>query len=106
MRRSPSHTAQAGFTLIELLTALGIFLLLTGAAFTLLSSSQQRYQTDSQVLTSFQEARLGLDQMVRDIDDAGYPARVAGAARLIPEDSPAALVELLRGWIGPETQAV
>ncbi len=32
--------------------------------------------------------------------------RVAGAARLIPEDSPAALVELLRGWIGPETQAV
>lgn len=64
---------QAGFTLIELLVALGIFLVITGAAFTLLSSSQQRYQTDSQVLTSFQEARLGLDQMVRDIDDAGFP---------------------------------
>ncbi len=62
-----------GFTLIELLTALGIFLLITGAAFTLLSSSQQRYQTESQVLTSFQEARLGLDQMVRDINDAGFP---------------------------------
>jgi prepilin-type N-terminal cleavage/methylation domain-containing protein len=64
---------QLGFTLIELLTALGIFLLITGAAFTLLSSSQQRYQTDSQLLTSFQEARLGLDQMVRDINDAGFP---------------------------------
>jgi prepilin-type N-terminal cleavage/methylation domain-containing protein len=64
---------QRGFTLIELLTALGIFLLITGAAFTLLSSSQQRYQTESQVLTSFQEARLGLDQMVRDINDAGFP---------------------------------
>jgi len=64
---------QLGFTLIELLTALGIFLLITGAAFTLLSSSQQRYQTESQVLTSFQEARLGLDQMVRDINDAGFP---------------------------------
>jgi prepilin-type N-terminal cleavage/methylation domain-containing protein len=69
---SPSHK-QHGFTLIELLTALGIFLLITGAAFTLLSSSQQRYQTDSQVLTSFQEARLGLDQIVRDINDAGFP---------------------------------
>src|SRR5215469_3494288 len=65
--------SQKGFTLIELLAALGIFLLITGAAFTLLSSSQQRYQTESQVLTSFQEARLGLDQMVRDINDAGFP---------------------------------
>jgi len=64
---------QRGFTLIELLTALGMFLLITGAAFKLLSTSQQRYQTESQVLTSFQEARLGLDQMVRDINDAGFP---------------------------------
>jgi type II secretory pathway pseudopilin PulG len=64
---------ELGFTLIELLAALGIFLLITGAAFTLLTSSQQRYQTDSQLLTSFQEARLGIDQMVRDINDAGYP---------------------------------
>ena len=62
-----------GFSLLELLAALGIFLLVTGAAFTLLTSSQQRYQSDSQVLTSFQEARLGLDQMVRDINDAGFP---------------------------------
>jgi hypothetical protein len=55
------------------MVALGIFLVITAAGFTLLNSSQQRYQTDSQVLTSFQEARLGLDQIVRDIDDAGYP---------------------------------
>jgi pimeloyl-ACP methyl ester carboxylesterase len=31
--------------------------------------------------------------------------RVAGAARLVPEDTPAAFVELLREWIGPEAQA-
>src|SRR5712691_7396859 len=73
MRRVRSKSRQAGFTLLELLAALGIFLLVTGAAFTLLSSSQQRYQTESQVLTSFQEARLALDQMVRDVNDAGYP---------------------------------
>jgi prepilin-type N-terminal cleavage/methylation domain-containing protein len=64
---------QHGFTLIELLVALGIFLLVIGAAFTLLSTSQQRYRTESQVLNSFQEARLGMDQMVRDINDAGFP---------------------------------
>lgn len=69
--RSAKH--DSGFTLIEMLAALGIFLLVTGAAFTLLTSSQQRYQTESQVLNSFQEARLGLDQMVRDINDAGFP---------------------------------
>lgn len=73
MRPSPIHERQAGFTFIELLTALGIFLLITGAAFMLLTSSQQHYRTDSQVLTSFQEARLGLDQMVRDINDSGFP---------------------------------
>jgi prepilin-type N-terminal cleavage/methylation domain-containing protein len=64
---------ERGFTLIEMLASLGIFLLVTGAAFTLLTSSQQRYQTESEVLTSFQEARLGVDQMVRDINDAGFP---------------------------------
>jgi prepilin-type N-terminal cleavage/methylation domain-containing protein len=72
---SQTHRAkrQLGFTLIELLAALGIFLLITGAAFTLLSSSQQRFQSESQVMTSFQEARLGLDQIVRDVNDAGFP---------------------------------
>ena len=59
MIRVRQTSPELGFTLIELLAALGIFLLVTGAAFTLLSSSQQRYQTDSQLLTSFQEARLG-----------------------------------------------
>lgn len=73
MKLRPSARQNRGFTLIELLAALGIFLLVTGAAFTLLTSSQQRYQTESQVLNSFQEARLGLDQMVRDVNDAGFP---------------------------------
>jgi prepilin-type N-terminal cleavage/methylation domain-containing protein len=73
MKARPGKNRQRGFSLLEILTALGIFLLITGAAFTLLSSSQQRYQTESQALSSFQEARLGLDQMVRDINDAGFP---------------------------------
>lgn len=73
MKRVPGRRRLLGFTLVELLVALGIFLLVTGAAFTLLGSSQQRYQTESQVLNSFQEARLGLDQIVRDVNDSGFP---------------------------------
>ena len=73
MKPARGRKSDLGFTLIELLVALGIFLLITGAAFTLLGSSQQRYQTESQVLTSFQEARLALDQIVRDVNDAGFP---------------------------------
>jgi prepilin-type N-terminal cleavage/methylation domain-containing protein len=73
MSAAGGRGGQIGFTLIELLVALGIFLLVTGAAFGLLKSSQQRYQTESQVLTSFQEARLALDQIVRDVNDSGYP---------------------------------
>ncbi len=73
MNRVQCNSRQSGFTLVELLVALGIFLVITGSAFTLLGTSQQRFQTDSQVLTSFQEARLGLDQIVRDVNDSGYP---------------------------------
>jgi len=59
MSRRGDKTLERGFTLIELLTALGIFLLVCGAAFTLLGSSQQQYQTESQLLTSFQERDSG-----------------------------------------------
>jgi len=68
-----NKSLQSGLSLIELMVALGIFLLVCGAAFTLLGSSQQRYRTESQVLTSFQEARLALYQIVRDVNDDGYP---------------------------------
>ena len=73
MTRRLGQSVQRGFSLLELLTALGIFLLVCGAAFTLLGTSQQRSRVETQTLTSFQEARLALDQIVRDVNDAGYP---------------------------------
>jgi hypothetical protein len=56
-----------------MMTALVIFLLISAVAFSLLGVAQKRYQTESEVLNSFQEARLGLDQIVRDVDDTGFP---------------------------------
>ena len=75
MTRAKPAKAQGGFTLLELLVAATIFLLVAGTTFALLGTAQKRYQTDSRILTSFQEARLGLDQIVRDVNDAGYPPR-------------------------------
>jgi type II secretory pathway component PulJ len=68
-----SRRRRRGFTLLEMLVSMGIFMLICASAFTLLGVSQQRYQAESQVLNSFEEARLGLDQIIRDFNDSGYP---------------------------------
>jgi prepilin-type N-terminal cleavage/methylation domain-containing protein len=73
MRTIPGKKKQRGFSLLEMLAAVGVFLVISGAVFALLNITQQRQQTEAQVLDSFQEARLGLDQIVRDVNDAGYP---------------------------------
>ncbi|MGB7731579.1 MAG: prepilin-type N-terminal cleavage/methylation domain-containing protein [Candidatus Acidiferrum sp.] len=63
-----------GFTILELMVAMAIFLVICGAMFALLQLSQQRYSSQAQMSGSFQEARLGIDQIVRDIDMSGYPS--------------------------------
>jgi prepilin-type N-terminal cleavage/methylation domain-containing protein len=63
-----------GLTLLELMVAMAIFGVICAAMFALLQLSQQRYSSESQLSGSFQEARLGVDQIVRDINVAGYPS--------------------------------
>jgi prepilin-type N-terminal cleavage/methylation domain-containing protein len=75
MKRAPQKRSEKGFSLIEMMIAAVIFILLCGAAFALLSVAQQRYQTESQVLNSFQEARFGLDDIVRDVNGSAYPGQ-------------------------------
>src|SRR5271155_5891526 len=74
MRQEHHKQKEGGFSLIEMMIAAVIFILLCGAAFALLSLAQQRYQTESQVLNSFQEARFGLDEVVRDVNGSAYPS--------------------------------
>jgi len=64
-----------GFTLLELLIATAIFMVICAAMFSLLELSQQKYATETQMSGSFQEARLGLDQIVRDVNISGYPSQ-------------------------------
>jgi len=63
-----------GFTILELMLAMAIFGVICAAMFGLLQLSQQRYNSESQLSGSFQEARLGVDQIVRDINVSGYPS--------------------------------
>ena len=64
---------QSGFTLLEMMVSVLVFVLISGTIFQILSSTQRKGQTESEFRDTFQEARLGLDQIVRDISDAGYP---------------------------------
>lgn len=86
------HTNKSrGFTLIELLLAMGVFLIICAAMFSLLQLSQQRYSSETQLSGTFQEARLAMDQIVRDVNDAGYPSRgMFASGALIPTTSYAA----------------
>lgn len=100
MNTEQKSAHQEGFTLIELLAAVAIFIIVCGAMFMLLNTSQQRYQSGSQIVNSFQDARLALDQVIRDANDAGYPpsnnfstlpgACVAGSPCVDYVDSPIA----------------
>ena len=76
---------QGGVTLLELMVAMGIFLVICAAMFGLLQMSQTRYASESQLSGTFQEARLALDQIVRDVDSSGYPA--LGLFSVIPKDA-------------------
>src|ERR1700692_2459441 len=69
-----SRARQAGFSLIELLFSVSLSILISGAAFRLLNGAQKSFRTEGQVLSSFQEGRLALDMIVRDVNDSGYPA--------------------------------
>ncbi|HKV25002.1 MAG TPA: prepilin-type N-terminal cleavage/methylation domain-containing protein [Candidatus Acidoferrum sp.] len=73
MRRRSGRAHERGFTLIEMIVSVAIFVALCGAMFSLLGMTQKRTQTESQVVDSFEQARLGLDQIVQDVTDAGYP---------------------------------
>lgn len=66
--------SERGFTVLELLVATGIFMVICAAMFGLLQVAQEKYAIETQMSGSFQEARLGLDQIVRDVNIAGYPS--------------------------------
>ena len=70
---TPARSAP-GFTILEMLIAMSVFLIICAAMFGLLQMSQTRYASENQLTASFQEARLAMDQIVRDFNVSGYPS--------------------------------
>ena len=62
-----------GFSLIEMMLVMGVFMVVSGAVFSLLSAAQVRYRSEQQLVEALQGARIGLDVLTRDIHRAGYP---------------------------------
>jgi prepilin-type N-terminal cleavage/methylation domain-containing protein len=68
------HQGRRGFTILEMLMAMAIFLIICAAMFELLDLSQKKYNSETQLTAAFQDARLAMDQIVRDVNVSGYPS--------------------------------
>ena len=64
----------SGFSLMELMIVLVIVLSITAAIFQTINMTTQRSTTEQTKLDMFQEAREFMDQMARDLRQAGYPS--------------------------------
>ena len=67
------HKNMSGFSLMELMIVLVIVLSISGAIFQTINMTTERSVTEQTKLDMFQEAREFMDQMARDLRQAGYP---------------------------------
>src|SRR2546430_16119677 len=63
----------SGFSLMELMIVLVIVLTIAGAIFQTINITTQRSTSEQTKVDTFQEAREFMDQMSRDLRQAGYP---------------------------------
>lgn len=75
----PEFGAERGITLIELMIALGLFSIVSLAAFSVLSSSQRTAVMNDQTVEVQRNARLAMDLISRDIRMAGFGNPAAGS---------------------------
>ena len=63
-----------GFSIIEMMIVVVLLLIMMGAVFQMITSALARSGTEQAKLDMFQEAREFMDQMSRDLRQAGYPS--------------------------------
>jgi prepilin-type N-terminal cleavage/methylation domain-containing protein len=74
-RTQLARTRQAGFSLIELLIAVIILMIIMGSVMGQVTSIHRRSQAESSKMDIVQESREAMDQLTRDLHQAGYPNR-------------------------------
>jgi prepilin-type N-terminal cleavage/methylation domain-containing protein len=62
-----------GFSVIELMISMAVLLTISAAVFQVVNLATQRSSTEQAKVDMFQEAREFMDQMSRDLRQAGYP---------------------------------
>lgn len=70
----PRLPSSAGLTLLEVLIAGAVSMILIVSVYAVYSASSRGYQVHRQVLGAQQQARFGMDQLVRDVALAGFLA--------------------------------
>lgn len=84
-RQRTNRNRQRGFSLIELLVAIGILMVLMAVVFQQVDTVQKRNREEEVKLDIFQTAREFIDQMTRDIHQAGFPnGKMYSASGQIP----------------------
>src|SRR5262245_2552800 len=68
------NSKESGFSLIELMMVIVVLLVVVGGIFGVIDVVNQRSYTEQARLDMFQEAREFMDQMSRDLHQAGYPS--------------------------------
>lgn len=101
------NSHEQGTTLIELIVAMGILSIILAAMFSLVNVSQFRVTAEQNFVPVIQEARNGVDIMIRDIHRAGYPSpSLYMATPSDPSMAPAALQSRFAvGFVGLPAQA-
>src|SRR5437867_1093600 len=72
-KRATCGNSCRGFSVIELMIAMAILLVIGGAIFRIINLATERSSTEQTKLDMFQEGREFMDQMSRDLRQAGYP---------------------------------
>lgn len=71
--RTNRRNCQSGFSLLEMIAVLAILTVVLGVVFGYLQSIQLRSKAEESRVDMFEQARASLDQVLRDLGQAGYP---------------------------------
>ena len=71
--KNTTKRSQRGFSLLELLIVLSILTLVMAGIFGMMDTAQKRYAVEDTKMDLQQESRQFLDQVIRDLHQAGFP---------------------------------